>query len=569
MSIVPVTGSSEQVTQWLALLPATPAIDEFGRPWQLAQMRGMTPGQRAYYAVLHSSREQAPAQDNREQSATGAQLAQADTCGMLARNGVATDTHLYSMQDGKLRKINLPRIAHVGDLLQLCLTQGLDAIWIVAGSELSDKATRDFIDAQGAREQWQINNPQFSHPEEYDDGRERCTYLLAWKRKEARTEQERGRMVGIGYAEHNHRWGFDQTSNPVQLLGALTYVEDALKYPARFTPYTVGKNLMPEHNKNDRRDWVRPVDLSTFPAILKTKVIDIRWKRALSSREQATGGYLLGADKNSMYPASCTSALLGSGMPAHVDRTRFDVKKPLAGVYRCTVQGSSEFDGVTLPHPLQNLRYTQADGVLSGWFWTYTVKLLCELGYSVDIEEAYVWQEAHTILRPWAESLWAARAALDDRNPACDRIRYRSQEARALAYGAIKTVLNASLGLLDSVPKHPERPGAFDWYRPDWYALIKDNARYQMFWRMRSQLARGHAPIGMLADCLCYLTDSDEHISALPGMFDRADKLGGYKRKYTRPLTVNQVAPLFNNPRLDMGEINTTLVRYDHGQIEL
>jgi hypothetical protein len=485
---------------------------------------------------------------------------------MEARNGVVTDTHLYMMSQGKLARKRLPApVLGAGQLLQICLDAGLDALWVLAGTQLSDIANRDYIEqALGG---WDIKNHQYTDPHEYEDDIARCTFLMAWKRKEARSPEESGRAIFLGYAEHNHRWELHEVTNPVALLGALTYLEDALQRPARFTPQSTGKNMMAEVNKGERMPWVRPVDLSTYEPVIKTKVVDIRWKRPLSEREMGMG-YLIGADKNSMYPASGTSVLLGSGTPIHTERPVFNLKKPLAGVYLCSVSGTSEFDGVGLPHPLQNLLHTNEGGVRRGWFWTYTVKLLHELGYTVDIEQAYTWAESHTILRPWAEQLWAARASLDGRNPACASERYPSQEARALAYRAVKPILNTSLGLLDSVPKHPERPGAFDWYRPDWYMLVKDNARYQMFWRIRSFLKKNCIPVGIHCDCLYYITDTDNHEQALPGMFDRWDKLGGYKRKFTRAITVAQVRELFNSPQ-EIGLLNTVLGQYDNNKIEL
>lgn len=478
-------------------------------------------------------------------------------------NGVVNDTHLYMMRDGKLIKKPLGTIQHVWDLLQLCLENGLRALWVLAETELSDKATRDFIERPEIAQTWEIKNPQYAKSGRYEDGQERCTFLKAWKKKEARGQGENGRAVHLGYAEHNNRWDLDGVENPVQLLGALSYLEDALGMEVKYSPSSAGKHLMQSTNETkERSTWLVSVDLSQYPPVEQTRVIDVFWKRPLTERELGNS-HFIAADKNSMYPASCTSVLLGTGEPEHRERPVFDMKKPLAGVYLCSITGTSDFNGVDLPHP--------TDGRTYGWFWTYTVKLLHEVGYTVDIEEAYVWpwERSHTILRPWAELLWNARASLDSKNPLCNSTRYPSKEARELAYNAVKPVLNMSIGLLAKQREYEGYAGATDLYRPDWNALIVDNARYQMFWRMRSFMKKGYTPIGVLADCLYYIVDTDDHIAALPGMFDRSDKLGGYKRKFKRAVTVAQVANMFNDPRSDIRDINKMLLDYDREKIEL
>lgn len=483
-------------------------------------------------------------------------------------NGVLTDTHLYMIREGTLVKKRLPaqERLNLATLLQICLESGLQALWILAGTNLSDWATQEYIEAGNA---WDVKNAQYTPDTEYEDGKKRCTYLKAWKRKEARTPGESGREVHLGYAEHNTAWGLYEVASPVLLLAILSYLEDTLGRPIQYKPNTLGKHLMQDLNKGERANWIRPIDLSDFEMVRITKVVDVRWKRPLTEQEMQLLTHLIGADKNSQYPAGCTSVLLGSGQPEHVKRPVFDLKKPLAGVYNCRVSGTSDFNGIGLPHPLQNLMYTEKNGEIRGQFWTYTVKLLLELGYSVEIEEADVWAESHTILRPWAEHLWNARAVLDEKNPLCNRERYKSKEARALAYQAVKPVLNTSLGLLDTTLKFTSYEGATDLYRPDWYALIKDISRYHMFWRIRSFLKKGSIPVGVHADCLYYLTATDDHARALPGMFDRETALGGYKRKYKKTITVAQVAALFNDPRLDIQQINMTLNQYDDGRIEL
>ncbi len=89
-----------------------------------------------------------------------------------------------------------------------------------------------------------------------------------------------------------------------------------------------------------------------------------------------------------------------------------------------------------------------------------------------------------------------------------------------------------------------------------WACLIKYIRDYNIY------------PVGVLTDCLYYLGKTDNHAQELPGMFDRVGKLGGFKRKYNKPITVAQLAPLFAG-RMGIEEINRQLLAYDRGALEL
>jgi hypothetical protein len=474
-------------------------------------------------------------------------------------NGVITDSHLCCMWQGRLAKLAHPyQVRHVGDLLQICLDYGLQTVWVLAGTDLSARATREFI--EGSSPTWNTKGVSYtSGPKGHIP---MCKFLRAWKSQNARADSESARDVCIGFAEHNDRWDLDGITHPVILLATITYLEDALDTPIEFSPNHVGMYLMQRENTKQRKEWTRPVRMIDYPPAANTGVSGISWKRVLTEDELFMLG-IVAYDKNGMYSASCTGVLLGSGEPTHITCPTFHTKESelQPGVWRCQISGSSPFNGRELPHP--------TDGVTRGWFWTYTVKLLLELGYNVEISEAWVWdhKESHTILRPWAESLWQARLSLKTNTE-----RYTNRQARVYAYEASKEVANQGMGLLDHKPDHPDWKGAYDWYRPDWYALLKDNARYQMFWRIRKYLGLGFTPVGIHEDCLYYVTNDPTPETALPGMMDRRDKLGGYKVKYAhvQVIPMEVAAPLFNDPGMDMGQVNSIFNAYDrqHRAIE-
>lgn len=464
---------------------------------------------------------------------------------MKVVNGVITDSHLYCMRQGKLSKLAHPYpVRHVGDLLQLCLDYDLQTLWILPGSHLSEQGTKPFVD--DARETWGIKTVKYARVR----GRqgEHCTFVSAWKKQETRSAQETGRTVYVGYAEHMPDWCLDEIENPVTLLAAISYVEDVLGVPVLFSTGNAGKKLMEKTNSNrERSAWVTPVGLNAFTPVVTEKALPAHWKRAFTEEEQGLP-WLVAYDKNSMYPASCTSVQLGTGLPTLVEHPTFDMTrdKPLPGLWYCRISGESPFNGRELPHP--------TNGITSGWFWSYTVKLLHELGYLVEIEQAYVWdkEHTHTPLRPFAECIWDARISLRT-----NTARYTNQEARKHAEGGVKMVANKGLAWLDLQANRTREDTEDSFDRPDWYQLLKDNARYQMFWRIRTYLKKGFHPVGMHEDCLFYLAETQEHEAAIPGMMDRADKLGGFKRKYPVDIPATFAGTLFNDPGLDIGQINT------------
>ena len=502
----------------------------------------------AAYAVEHEDELRsliAPAPVNQDDSPP---VASEQPPPVEVRNGVLTDTHLYYKRDGKLVKHVVTHApVHAGDILQFCLDYHLSAIWVMSQTQASARATQAFIDA--GRSQWTIETAQVVTVKR---DQQRATFIGGWKKASERKASDTGDQVFICFAEYATDWKLDRITDPVTLLATVSYIEDALAQavktpvPIRFSPGNVGKEVMFIVNGRKRNQWIAHIDVNQYAPVVTEKVNQRLWKRALTSEEQAQA-WIVAYDKNSSYPASCTSVMLGTGNPTLVDHPTFDARseRPLPGIWHCTISGSSEYDGVTLPHP--------TDGKTSGWFWSYTVKLLHELGYQVTIDQAYVWQEGHTILRPFAEKLWQARASLQT-----NHIRYPHAQARGHAQDAVKRIMNVSLGWLDIGKNRVLDDKDTPWYhRPDWYQLLKDNAHYRMFWSIRTQRKNGYVPVGLYEDCLYYATSERDHTLAVPGMMKKVG-LGGFKQKYDADVSMALAAPLFNNPAIDMYQINST-----------
>jgi hypothetical protein len=378
--------------------------------------------------------------------------------------------------------------------------------------------------------------------------------------------QEGQRTAYVGFLEYSDDWKMQKVGEPVVALAALSYIEDALGIAVVYSAGKAGVYLMEKVNRKRRIDWIQKIDIRKITPLREKLVCvgDLNWKRELSLEDT---GYLVSYDKNMAYPASCTSVLLGTGEPTYVESPQstyvespqFDMKKVCPGIWHCNISGTSEFDGITLPHP--------TDGKTEGWFYTYTVKLLMEVGYTVEISEAWVWNEYHTILRPWACKLFEGREVLDD-NLSPDKERYKNAEARKIAASDIKFIAVKSLGWTRMTKDlNEESEEELDWYiRPDWDDLVIDNARYQMFWRIRTCMKSGYHPVGVHADCLYFVAETSDHEQALSRMekpmMERRKKLGGYKQHYKTAITMEEARPVFARNTY-MSDVNTELIDID------
>ena len=194
-------------------------------------------------------------------------------------------------------------------------------------------------------------------------------------------------------------------------------------------------------------------------------------------------------------------------------------------------------------------------GTCDEWYWTPSLLALHKLGYRYTLAEGYAWAQTRTILRPWAEHIWQARQTVRR-----DLSTYPHAEARNLAQGAIKGVAVAALGWLHLANREPDTQAPY--HRPDWYALIRDQAnRIQLEQVARFSAWHGIAPVMIHSDALYYVIDGDEIEQSLPGIFDRQDKLGGFKDAYKGvKFPVSDVADLFADD-LSATEIHRTLQR--------
>jgi hypothetical protein len=315
-------------------------------------------------------------------------------------------------------------------------------------------------------------------------------------------------------------WEIAEASSPLILLATLEYIEQTLGIAPYWSAGDVGQRLMRAINGGTPQKWTAPADLSPFPAILAATRAPrpFSWHRPPSPEEVARP-YLIGIDKNSAWPAACTHVRLGIGLPHHVSSQEIELAIPACGCYRLT----NLVPPPILPCPLPGI----TELVPGEWIWAPTLGALHKLGFTVQIAEAYLWQEARTILRPWAEHLWHARQSVRS-----DATTYPQEEARALAQHALKKIANVGLQWLDLQGNEFSFGQAY--HRPDWYALIRDRARAAQLEQIAYFASKYKlAPLMIHVDALYYAVESPDIEQSLPGLLARSHALGGYKNAFT------------------------------------
>ncbi len=212
------------------------------------------------------------------------------------------------------------------------------------------------------------------------------------------------------------------------------------------------------------RQQPRNFDFSIF-AGRDFRALDFAWRDGRPARHQY--------DKNAMYVGAASSVVLGVGAPELVQRPLFDPRK--AGLWHI----ASMQPPATLP-PLP----CPADD--TPWQYTPLVLALIDLGYTLDISEAYIWPESHQILRPFYERVKA--------------LREQAQTPEALK--AVKTMYTVTFGML---AHSIERPGSGYLYRPDWFFGLVAHAKAILFRQAWQVYARtGYAPSRISVDALYY-----------------------------------------------------------------
>ena len=168
------------------------------------------------------------------------------------------------------------------------------------------------------------------------------------------------------------------------------------------------------------------------------------------------------------------------------------------------------------------------------------------------VHEAYVWPTSHRALEPWYKRLRDARVALKS-----DMYTYPHAEARQLAYQAIKAIYTQSIGWLSSTAW--DREGD-DLWRPDWRDAIIGQARANLFRNILTFVKSGHIPWMAGADCLYFVSDDPDPLTAKPEKMSIGDTLRDFKIK-DAAIPLEELLPLIDDPTQSVNSLQAYLNR--------
>lgn len=379
------------------------------------------------------------------------------------------------------------------DLHTVALCHGVTHIWIMPGQEqaIEDMDCAEPYNMFSTYEDEEKTRPVFSRI--YKKG----TYG----------------MVKIGFAGRGDwAWEIDK---PVDILATIAYLEEVLCVPVEWSPGHIGTELVRLLNRNEKRaGWVAEtnLDLNALPGNpFKHNAGDLKWKSDLLANFMV-GMYLHQYDKRSGYLSACPGVYVGAGEPMHV---LGDCDTTLPGIYRVSLdKRESMFDDIFLP-PIAT----------SEWVTHDILNFAKAQGYGVMVHEAHQWTEKHRTLESYAKKLWESRRVFRD---GADR--FPHQLGRFNAENTMKAIALVAVGKFGS-----EKTSHF--LRPDWWAIVVDKMRENVLRNIAKYAALGYTPALIYSDAVYYISEDSNPRTAIPGIMDRENELGGYKCEATWKVT--------------------------------
>jgi len=171
------------------------------------------------------------------------------------------------------------------------------------------------------------------------------------------------------------------------------------------------------------------------------------------------------------------------------------------------------------------------------WLTTAMVTCAIKMSYQVQVLEGYQWNKQgmyHRTLESWANTLWAVRQSLKPTSPTFE-LAFKHSQGRENAYNTIGAIAHVGIGKLGD----EDTSGGL--YRPDMWALTVGRACANIFHNIESiRKTTGLTPVLVYTDSLWYVSNDQDPETAVPGIIDKQDKLGGYKVVYNQPLAMSK-----------------------------
>ncbi len=422
------------------------------------------------------------------------------------RTAVLADDFLHLAAPGrKYGKVAAPGQINYASLCDLAIQHQAQCIWLCPGSAMSTKlikepgALHEGVDslAYAVRERVETSGvPKFTSVQ-----RQEGSY------------QER-RPVFIGLPEHDSNWSdssgwaLADVESPVDLLGSIAYVQEAINTPILFSPGYSGIELLRDMHKH--HSWLAPCDISALPRYTEK---DILFARSLLPEEREMG-YVHIFDRNGQYLAGGTGAECGEGDPIRVAGPRYD--KSICGIWY--VEASDPPYG--FPQPLEGDYATSA-----------MIEAMVFLGMRVTIHGGWMWKNHHRTMNTWCKKWWDLRLDLRTNTE-----KYPNRQAASAAEKMSKIIPNRAISWLDLTGDRGNTKNPL--HRPDIRNQLVGMSRARMLiTAMRIYNLYQMRPVTIRTDEIAWTSNEPDIERAFPEMLRRRDELGGFKPVGTLPIT--------------------------------
>jgi hypothetical protein len=415
---------------------------------------------------------------------------------MTTKHGVLLDNGCVILMSGDygLQYYNRPPVS-LEDMMSMGIDLRLTHLWVLPSIGMAFR---------GTQAQAMIDNT-----EKWDVGQDGKFVSVVQKGKwkgyiksiTGRTLQPYSQNMRLIFVQQSN-WPFDDAT-PTELLEVISKIETTLVTDMNGSPTTVGLRHLERMNakyrvhyfeKSSAVDWDE-LSNNFAPAIAWFPICDV-----------PVPAYLHCFDRNASHPFAAAQEDMGVGTPYHQEGGVFSAKLP--GLWDVEITDSN-----MLPYGLPPL-------FPRGRQWLPTpmlrVATMPQIGYSVKVNQAFLWPEGKPIFERWARSLWKLRGE------------YLSE---TMENEAVKAIMNSTVG----GTRHGEEME--DTFRPDWYATIIGSERAVVWykaWKIATE--QNIFPVGCYADALYYLSFKPSPVDAVPGLINKKDSMGGYKHVWTLPI---------------------------------
>jgi hypothetical protein len=413
------------------------------------------------------------------------------------RHAVLHDQIFTILQPGrKIEKKMLREIpADAGKLFDICQQIDITHLWIMPGSFIDLTGQTFYADLQKPYSAW--------YPEVGDEDEQEIQC--------ARISKEKCRNVLVFYPARG-RWGWT-INTAVDILATIQYLEEAIGVTCQWSPGHMAFSLLKNiHATGKHMEWMKPcsTDLAQLP--FKKAARDLLWIRPGGLPQEVKGWYLHHFDKNSAYLSACQGVSVGCGDVSH---TKGEGIGKMPGIHHINAMTVTyPFDGHTLPQL-----------VTSEWVTLDLLKYARLQGYSFDIDESYIFQEGHAMLKVWAGKIWDGRASLK-----IDSNRFPHTIARENAYLDSKEMALIGVGKLAF--KESALPHANWWADAVGKSVVTFGCNLSKFLQ-----SGGFFLLMAYSDGIWIWSQERNPAAAVPGILDRRDALGGYKHVQTLKIT--------------------------------